>query len=103
MSSTNIIVEKLKKYLWAYGTNKSMPLDSVMSAMISFISGYNHKKYWKRRSYVIDPSKRNFLLKLYYYFYIKRVDSKHLSSFGCFINSGANFSTPPSFLMALMV
>ena len=67
----------------------------MKSHILLAFSGYNHKKYWKRRSYVIDPSKRNFLLKLYYYFYIKRVDSKHLSSFGCFINSGANFSTPP--------
>ena len=59
------------------------------------ISGYNHKKYWKRRSKVIDPNYNNKILKIYYLYYIKRVDFKFNSSFGTNYNSGAHFKTPP--------
>ena len=31
--------------------------------IMSLIQGYNHEKYWKRRSVVVDPGKRNILLK----------------------------------------
>jgi hypothetical protein len=35
--------------------------------VMSIIRGYDHDKYWKRRSVVIDPdNKSNILLKLYY-------------------------------------
>lgn len=65
--------------------------------IMSLIQGYNHEKYWKRRSVVVDPGKRNILLKLYYLFYIKRVDAKHHCSFGTNINIGNGYSTPPNF------
>lgn len=68
----------------------------VMDWIISIVTGYNHKKYWKRRKYVVDNNKGNLLVKLFYLQYIKRIDSKRLSSFGTSLNQGAYFSTPPN-------
>ena len=63
--------------------------------ILSIIQGYNHEKYWKRRSKVIDPNYRNIFLKIYYLYYIKRIDNKFNSSFGTNYNSGTQFLTPP--------
>lgn len=63
--------------------------------LLMLVSGYNHKKYWKRREYVVNPSKKNILLKLYYLFYLKRKDSRFLCSFGTNVNIGNNYKTPP--------
>lgn len=74
------------------GVNKS----GIQQLLLNFIHGYNHKKYWRRRSIVIDPKARTpLLLKLYYLFWIKRVDARHHCSFGTNLNSGAYFATPP--------
>lgn len=71
-------------------------LPSFSRLVLSFISGYNHNKYWHRRSIVINPhSKTSLLLKLYYLYYIKRVDAKHHCSFGTGWGYGAEFITPP--------
>lgn len=35
------------------------------------------------------------LIRLYYLFWIKRVDAKHHCSFGTNLNAGAEFATPP--------
>lgn len=64
--------------------------------ILNKIQHYNHKKYWKRRDYLLDSSKKNKLKKIFYLIYIKRIDAKHLSSFGSNINSGAIFETSPS-------
>lgn len=65
--------------------------------LLSHIQGYNHKKYWKRWAIVTSPdSKVPLLIKLYYLFWIKRVDSRKLCSFGTNLNSGAKFRTPPN-------
>lgn len=63
--------------------------------ILSFIQGYNHKKYWERRSKVIDPNYKNVLVKLYYLYYIKKIDNRFNSSFGTNYNSGSQFSSPP--------
>ena len=43
--------------------------------LMAVLSGYDHKKYWKRRSVVVNPqAKVNPLVKMYYLLYIKRVD-----------------------------
>lgn len=64
---------------------------------MSFIQGYNHNKYWRRGSIVIDSnSKVPFLLKLYYLYWIKRVDARHHCSFGTSLNFEAEFDTPPN-------
>lgn len=68
----------------------------LQTFILSWIHGYNHLKYWKRRSIVIDSAnKTNILLKVYYLFWIKRVDARHHCSFGTRLNSGAQFITPP--------
>ena len=68
------------------------------------IQGYNHSKYWERRKEVVNPvSQLSFWIKLYYLYYIKKVDAKHQCSFGTSYNSGAYFATPPLFLMDQMV
>lgn len=64
--------------------------------LLNFIHGYNHEKYWRRRSIIIDPAnKTSVLIKLYYLFWLKRVDARHHCSFGTNLNSGAEFATPP--------
>lgn len=66
--------------------------------LLSWIHGYNHEKYWRRRSVAIDPTNKTpKLLKLYYLFWIKRVDARHHCSFGTNLHAGAYFATPPNF------
>lgn len=40
--------------------------------ILSYIQHYDHNKYWRRRHYVVTPSKGNLLLKLYYLYWIKK-------------------------------
>lgn len=86
----------IKKLIAGYGTSEqSGMLSWILDCVVSMITGYNHKKYWRRRSYVIDPTKKNVLLKAYYIYYLKRVDAKHMSSSGFMYNAGSQFFTPP--------
>lgn len=63
---------------------------------MSLISRYNHDKYWRRRSVVIDKNNKTpLLIKMYYLIWIKRVDAKLHCSFGTSLNYGAQFLTPP--------
>lgn len=74
------------------GQNKT----PIQILLLNYIHGYNHKKYWHRREIVTNPANRTpILLKLYYLFWIKRVDARHHCSFGTNLNSGAMFETPP--------
>lgn len=77
---------------------KPFSTDSVFGKFIlSIIQKYNHKKYWRRRAIVIDPSSgASIITKLWYLLYIKRVDSYHGCSFGTNLNGGALFLGPPS-------
>lgn len=73
---------------------KKLPV--ITRKIMAFVSGYDHQKYWYRRSIVVDPNSRvNTLLKMYYLFWIKRVDCKHHCSFGTSYGTGAQFTTPP--------
>jgi serine acetyltransferase len=64
--------------------------------ILSFIQGYNHEKYWRRRRIVTDPDCGTcLLLKLYYLYYIKRIDAQKHCSFGTNLNSGSFFKTSP--------
>lgn len=64
---------------------------------MSVIRHYDHEKYWKRRSMVVDPNARCCLLrKIYYLYYIKKCDAYNNCSFGTNLNSGAVFATPPN-------
>lgn len=64
--------------------------------ILSVIQKYNHRKYWRRREKVVNPSYKNVLLKLYYLYYIKRVDAFHNCSFGTNYNAGTIFKSPPN-------
>lgn len=64
--------------------------------ILSKIQHYDHIKYWKRREYVVNPAKKNKILKYYYLFYIKKCDAFNNCSFGTDINIGAEFKTPPT-------
>lgn len=75
---------------------KSKIIDYLSNIMVSHIQRYNHNLYWKRRTLVVDPnSSTPFLLKAYYFFYIKKCDAFNCASMGTNIGSGAHFSTPP--------
>jgi serine acetyltransferase len=64
--------------------------------MLSILHGYNHEKYWHRRDIVIHAdNKTPLLIKLYYLFWIKRIDAKHHCSFGTNLNAGSEFATHP--------
>ena len=63
--------------------------------LISIVQHYNHKKYWKRRYYVLDLKKRNLFKKYWFLLYIKRCDAYNNASFGTNINYGAFFKSPP--------
>ena len=76
------------------GGGKKLP--SISRFFLSLIKGYNHEKYWRRRTIVIDPhSKVSLLIKIYYLYYIKRKDAKLHCSFGTGLGYGAQFATPP--------
>ena len=63
---------------------------------MSYINHYDHEKYWKRRQLVVDPkSKIPNILRLYYLYYIKKVDSFWKCSFGTSCKTGSQFATPP--------
>lgn len=91
------MIQRLKQFVGDYGLMEQHGfVNFILTWLVSRITGYNHKKYWKRRSYVIDVHKKNVFKKLYYIFYLKRVDAKHLSSSGFSYNIGAQFITPPN-------
>lgn len=74
------------------GVNKT-PLQKIL---LAWIHGYDHDKYWHRRSEVLDLNSRiSKIKKLYYLYWIKRIDAKHHCSFGTNLNAGSNFATPP--------
>lgn len=76
--------------------NRGVKRSFLQQLLLNWIHGYNHRKYWKRRSEVVNPlSKKPWLLRLYYLWWIKRIDAKHHCSFGTNLNAGASFSSPP--------
>ena len=77
-------------------SNGGRNLPSVTRWLMSWMGGYNHAKYWRRRSIIIDPSNRtNVFIKMYYLFWIKRKDSRYHCSFDTSFHRGAQFATPP--------
>lgn len=88
------LINFLHKLVNTQNGGKDLPLISRL--FNGLIKNYNHKKYWKRRSIVINPNdKTNIITKLLYLIYIKRIDAKHHCSFGTTLHSGAQFTTPP--------
>lgn len=69
---------------------------SFVKFALTLIQKYNHNKYWSRREKVTNPNYSNKLLKLYYLYYIKKVDDYYNCSFGTNLNSGTVFNSPPN-------
>lgn len=68
----------------------------VVSTVMHLVQHYNPKKYWKMRSIVIDPNNKTpRIIKLWYFFRIKRMDAYNNASMGTSIGSGAHFDSPP--------
>ena len=68
-----------------------------LKKIYNIIKHYDHEKYWRRRSLLIDPKNRlPLIVKFFYLYYIKKTDSYHNSSFGTNIGSGALFMTSPN-------
>lgn len=75
--------------------NKDIELSGTERLIRSFIQHYNHDKYWKYRSIVIDPNRGGTLSDMYRLWYIKRADAFNNASMGTHRNFGAQFATPP--------
>jgi serine acetyltransferase len=87
----------LQKFFYNHTNIKTggRDLPNLSLWFMSLISGYNHDKYWRRRSVVIDKNNKTpLLIKMYYLIWIKRVDAKLHCSFGTSINYGAQFLPP---------
>lgn len=64
---------------------------------MSFINHYDHDKYWRRREVVVNSEiKVSKFKRLYFLFYIKKVDSYWHCTFGTNYLSGSKFITPPT-------
>ena len=69
---------------------------NIKKIIYNQIYHYNHRRYWKWRSIVIDKNNNTpKLIKLFMLLYIKRSDAFNNCSFGTDLNCGAFFSAPP--------
>lgn len=65
-------------------------------SLYSWLFGYNEKKYWKLRQYVVDPQcKKPKIQKLLWLIYLKRTEARNASSMGTALNAGATFAAVP--------
>ncbi|MEH7075128.1 DapH/DapD/GlmU-related protein [Neobacillus drentensis] len=72
------------------------PNNFLIKKALNVIQHYNHEKYWRMRSEVINPhSKMPVILKLYYLLRIKKMDAYHNASLGTNLGKGAIFDSPP--------
>ncbi len=71
------------------------PTNKLGQFIMSVLHGYNHERYWRYRSYVVNPLKKSILRKLLYLYYIKRTDCRLHSSFGTNVDTGAVFKSAP--------
>ena len=64
--------------------------------VINHLKHYDHRKYWKYRTEVVNPNSRvPKLIRLKYLYYIKKCDAFNNSSMGTGFGIGAEFDTPP--------
>ena len=60
------LIKKIKEIIAYYGVrDQSGFLAWMLGIVISCITGYNHKKYWHRREYVVNCQKGFFVLFLH--------------------------------------
>lgn len=69
----------------------------IVKKVMSVINHYDHEKYWRRREVVVNPNiKASKIKRLYYLYYIKKVDSYWHCTFGTNYLEGSKFVTPPT-------
>ena len=61
----------------------------------SWIQRYNHDKYWRYRSILVDPKRGASVWNLWRLLYIKRADAFNNASLGTHRGFGASFAAPP--------
>lgn len=72
------------------------PSNKIVSFFMGIVQHYNPKKYWRRRSVVVNPkSKVPKIIRVYYLFYIKRCDAFNNASMGTYLGKGAVFKGVP--------
>lgn len=70
-------------------------VSNLVKCIKSYVNGFDYEKYWKRRFAVYDNS-TNFFIKVYYKYYVKKVDAKQGAYLGFFSSDGkCNFAEPP--------
>ena len=78
---------------------KEMKVDEsnpLVMIFVNHLKHYNHKRYWRIRSEVINPnSKYPKILRLLWLYQIKKSDAFNNASMGTGFGRGANFKTPP--------
>ena len=58
------LIKKFKTFIGDYGMKEQHGVtNKIMNSIVSSVIGYNHCKYWKRREYVVDSTRKNLLKK----------------------------------------
>lgn len=71
-------------------------MNPFLAKIRSRVNGFDFEKFWKRRECVVNPAiKCNTLLRLYYFYWVKRKEAKGGFTFGELYLSGSQFITPP--------
>ena len=73
----------------------SIQLSAVEKFFRSIVQKYNHERYWRFRSIVVDPNRGSKIGDLCRLYYIKRADAFNNASMGTHRNFGASFAEPP--------
>lgn len=68
--------------------------NKLISFIMHRVQHYNSQKYWNMRKVVVEGEK-NKLLRLWYYYRIKKMDAYNNASMGTGFGEGASFKTPP--------
>jgi serine O-acetyltransferase len=71
--------------------------NSLVKFLLRRLQHYNHDKYWKMRSVVVNPDFKKHKVKKFLYLYkIKKMDSFNNSSTGTDLGGGAFFANTPT-------
>lgn len=76
-------------------TENSIQKKGIAELILNRIQHFDYAYYFKIRERVVNPKFRNYLLKLYYLYRIKKMDAYNNASLGTNLNSGASFLSPP--------
>ena len=97
----NLLHQLLRQKTERNRVMKKSQSNSIYSKIYAYISGviqhYNHKKYWKMREEVTNPdSKKSLIIRLWYFYRIKRSEAFQNASMGTRLGRGSQFAEPPN-------